>query len=119
MKTTRMSRVNSEIQKHIAEIISKFDDSEISGSIISVLKVDTYADFSLTKIYISVLGDESKKYNIVSKLNNNKKTIRFELAHAMRFRTVPDILFVADEFEEKSQRVLKLFEKIEEDHDEN
>ncbi len=118
MKTTRMSRVNSEIQKHLAEIISKFDDTEISNSIISILKVDTFSDFSLTKVYISVLGAEEKKYSIAAKLNENKKTIRYDLAHAMRLRVVPDIMFIADEFEEKSQRVLKLFEKIEEEHNE-
>lgn len=118
MKTTRINRVNSEIQKHLAEIIAKFDDSEISGSLISILKVETYADFSMTKVYISVFGDAEKKYKIAAKLNENKKTIRYELAHAMRLRVVPEIMFIADEFEEKSQRVLKLFEKIEEEHNE-
>lgn len=119
MKTTRMSRVNSEIQKHLADIIARFDDSEISSTLISILKVDTYADFSLTKIYISVYGGEEKKQSIVSKLNANKKTIRYDLAHSMRFRTVPDIMFIADEFEEKSERVLKLFEQIEGENNEN
>lgn len=118
MKTTRMNRVNSEIQKHLAEIIARFDDLEISTSLISILKVDTFSDFSLTRVYISVFGDAEKKYKIVSKLNENKKTIRYELAHAMRLRVVPEIQFIADEFEEKSQRVLKLFKEIEEDHNE-
>ena len=36
----------------------------------------------------------------------------------MKIRVVPEIMFIADEFEEKSQRVLKLFEKIEEEHNE-
>lgn len=118
MKAIKMNRVNSEIQKHLSEIISRFDDSEISSSIISVLSVETYADFSLSKIYISVLGNEEKKYQIVKKLNENKKTIRFELAHKVRLRTVPDLLFIADEFEQKSQHILKLFEKIEGENDE-
>ena len=60
--------VNSEIQKHLAEIIARFDDSEISGSLISILKVETYADFSMTKVYISVFGDAEKKYKIAAKL---------------------------------------------------
>lgn len=118
MKSTRMERVNSEIQKYLAEIISRFDDSLIANNIISILKVDTYADLSLTKVYISVLGQESKKYDVAAKLNSNKKQIRFELAHKMRLRTIPDLLFIADEFEEKSERILKLFETIEGDKNE-
>ena len=31
----------------------------------------------------------------------------------MRIKNVPDLLFIVDEFEEKSSRVLKLFETIE------
>ena len=119
MKGQRMQRVDSEIQKNLARIIGDFDDVEIATTIISIMKVETFSDFSLTKIYISVFGDEAKKKRVVSKLNENKKTIRYELAHTMRLRVVPDLLFVVDNFEEKTERVLKLFEKIEEEkHDE-
>ena len=115
MKGQRMQRVDSEIQKNLARIISEFDDVEIATTIVSILKVETFSDFSLTKIYISVYGDEAKKKKVVAILNENKKTIRYELAHSMRLRVVPDLLFVVDNFEEKSERVLKLFEKIEEE----
>lgn len=119
MKGVRMNRVDSEIQKQLAKIISNLDDTEISTTIISILKVETFPDFSLSKIYISVLGDDEKKYRVVAKLNENKKTIRYELAHAIRFRVVPDLMFIADEFEQKAERVLKLFEKIEENDNGN
>lgn len=118
MKANRMNRVDSEIQKNLAKIISNFDDSEIATTIISILKVETFADFSLTKVYISVYGTEEKKYRVVSKLNENKKTIRYELAHSMKLRTVPDLIFIVDTFEEKSEKVLKLFEKLEEENPE-
>lgn len=118
MKPNRMNRINSEIQKHLAEIISNLDDEELSTGIISILKVETFADLSLSKIYISALGSDEKKYRVVQKLNDNKKTIRYELAHKMRIRTIPELLFIADEFEQKSQRILKLFEQIEGESDE-
>lgn len=120
MKGTRMGRIDSEVQKHLAKIISEFDNSELSSSIISILKVETFSDFSLSKIYISVLGDDEKKNRVVAILNENKKTIRYKLAHTMKLRVVPDLLFIVDDFEEKSARVLKLFETIEaEEHSSN
>lgn len=115
MTTKRMSRVDSEIQKELSLIISRLDDAEITSSIFSITKVDTFADFSLAKIYVSVFGDEEKKNNLVAKLNQNKKTLRYELAHKMRFRTVPDLTFILDDTEEKAERILKLFETIEGD----
>ena len=57
------------------------------------VKVETFSDLSLSKIYISVFGDDAKKKSIVSKLNENKKTIRFELAQSMNLRAVPVLDF--------------------------
>lgn len=113
MKSNRIERIDSEIQKHLANIISKLDNEEISSTIVSILKVETFADLSLSKIYISAYGDLDEKKKIVDILNNNKKTIRYKLAHLMRIKNVPDLLFIVDEFEEISSRVLKLFETIE------
>ena len=51
----------------------------------------------------------------IEKLNDNQKSIRFELAHKLRLRTVPELHFVVDEVEEKAERIMKLFEQIEGD----
>ncbi|MBQ7918039.1 MAG: 30S ribosome-binding factor RbfA [Clostridia bacterium] len=109
----RMSRVDAEIQKSLASIISKFDDIDFATSLISVMKVETTADFSFAKVYVSVLGEKEKKTRIVKKLNDNKKTIRYDLAHSLKMRNVPELSFIVDEVEEKAERILKLFEKIE------
>ena len=113
MANNRMSRVNSEIQKSLMNIISRFDDEDISSALISIMKVDTFADFSMSKIYVSVLGSEDQKKNVVSKLNLNKKSIRYDLAHSLKLRNVPELMFIVDDIEERAERVLKLFDKIE------
>lgn len=115
MTNKRMSRVDAEIQKALANIISRLDDVKISGSLVSIMKVETFADFSMAKVFVSVLGDKSKKVLVVDKLNENKKTIRYELAHSVKLRNVPELLFIVDEVEERAEKVLKLFEQIEGD----
>ena len=94
MTNKRMSRVDAEIQKSLAEIISKFDDVNISGTLVSIMKVDTTSDFSMAKVYVSVLGDKSKKALVVKKLNENQKTIRYDLAHKLKLRTIPELTFI-------------------------
>lgn len=113
MANTRMSRIDSEIQKALAGIISKFDDIEISNALISIMKVETFSDFSMSRVYVSVFGDEAKKKAVVAKLNENKKTIRYELAHKVKMRAVPELVFIIDDVEEKAERIMKLFEQIE------
>lgn len=115
MANQRMSRVNGEVQKALASIISKFDDSELSNALISIMKVDTYSDFSYAKVYVSVFGDQSKKQLIVKKLNDNQRAIRYELAHKVKMRVVPELHFIVDDVEEKAERMMKLFEQIEGD----
>ena len=115
MANQRMSRVNGEVQKALASIISKFDDSELSNALISIMKVDTYSDFSYAKVYVSVFGDQSKKQMIVKKLNDNQRAIRYELAHKVKMRVVPELHFIVDDVEEKAERMMKLFEQIEGD----
>ena len=119
MANNRMSRVNSEIQKSLMKIISHFDDEEIASAMISIMKVDTFSDFSMSKIYVSVFGGEEQKNRVVSKLNQNKKSIRYELAHSIRMRNVPELVFIVDDVEERAEKVLKLFDKIEAELKEN
>lgn len=119
MANNRMSRVNSEIQKSLMQIISHFDDEEIATAMISIMKVDTFSDFSMAKVYVSVFGGEKQKKSVVLKLNQNKKSIRYELAHKLRLRNVPELMFIVDDVEERAERVLKLFDKIEADLKEN
>ena len=115
MANNRMSRVNSEVQKSLMTIISHFDDEDIATAMISIMKVDTFSDFSMSKVYVSVFGDANKKKMVVDKLNKNKKSIRYELAHSLRMRNVPELMFIVDDVEERAERVLKLFDKIEAD----
>lgn len=118
MVTKRMSRVDSEIQKELSQIILKLDDIDITSTIFSITKVETFADFSMAKIYVSVFGDYEKKNLFVSKLNHNKKMLRYDLAHKIRFRNVPDLMFILDETEERAERLNKLFEQIEGENNE-
>ena len=113
MAKNRMERVDAEIQKALANIISKFDDIDFATSLISIMKVETTSDFSFSKIFVSVLGDNEKKTRIVKKLNDNKKTIRYDLAHQLKMRNVPELSFIVDEVEEKAEKILKLFKQIE------
>lgn len=112
----RMHRVDAEIQKALAEIISRFDDSEIRSTLVSVMKVETFSDLSMSKIFVSVYGNDEKKQNIINKLNNNKKQIRYDLAHKVKLRIVPDLLFVIDDLEEKADKIMRLFKTIEGDN---
>ena len=78
-------------------------------------KITQITDPAIKLLFGTELSDKDIYTNDTysEKLNENKKTIRFELAHKIKLRNVPDLMFIVDDVEEKAARVLKLFEQIE------
>ena len=114
----RMERINSELQKAIADIIAnKLRNPELEGIIISITDVDTAADLSYAKVLVSVLGDSYTKDIVLTVLNNAKSFIRKELMHMVRLRTMPNLEFSLDESYEKGQKIIKLIDQISGDED--
>ena len=112
MANIRMSRINGEIQKAIAEVVSKMNNPEIDGLIISIVDVDTAADLSLAKVAVSVLSNDQTKDLVVAHLNKAKNFIRHEVMRMVRLRTMPDLVFTKDDSYEKSQKIMSLIEKV-------
>lgn len=113
MANIRMSRVNSEIQRAVAEIINnKLRNPNLDGYIISVVDVDTAPDLSAARVYISVLSTNETKTLVLSEIMRSKSYIKKELMHMVRLRRVPELEFVLDDTYEKSQRILGLFDQI-------
>ena len=107
-----MSRINGELQKAIAETITKLNNPELEGLIISIVDVDTAADLGVAKVAVSVLSSDNTKDLVVALLNKAKSFIRHEVMRMVRLRTMPDLIFIKDDSYEKSQKLMSLFEKV-------
>ena len=111
MPNVRMSRINAEIQKHVAGIIDKkLSHPNLSGVLITVLHVDTTPDILQCTISVSVYGGDDKV--VIDTLNAARSYVRFELGKQMRLRTVPELKFVLDTTYQYSQHMNDLFESI-------
>lgn len=113
MANIRMSRINGELQKALADVINnRLNNPDLDGLIISVVDVDTTPDLSMCKVAISVLsGNETKKL-AVQELNRAKNFIRHEVMRIVRLKSIPEFVFELDESYEKGQKLLNLIDKI-------
>lgn len=108
----RMIRINDEIKKEVAEIIrSELKDPRI-GAITSVLKVDTTNDLKFCKVYVSILGDKTKKEEVMQVLKNASGFIRKQVAMKINLRNTPEFKFELDESLEYSIRISKLIDEV-------
>ena len=110
--SVKSSRVNSEVQREIAELIrSEIKDPRISP-MTSVTKVDVTTDLKYCKVYISVFGDESSKEDTLAGLKKASGFIRSQLAKRINLRNTPELTFIYDDSMEYGMYMSNLIDKV-------
>ena len=99
---TRMIRINDELARELANIIR----------MTSVIKVETTADLKYCKVFISVLGNEEDKANVMKGLKNASGFMRHLLAERVNLRNTPELIFKLDDSVEYAIKMDKLIREI-------
>lgn len=109
MKTNnRLTRINDEIKRELSIIVrSELKDPRL-GVITTVLKAETTNDLKHCKVYVSVLGDDDKKNEVIEGLKNASGFIRKEMARRVNLRNTPEFKFELDNSLEYSIKMSKL-----------
>ena len=125
MKKIRTERIGAEIQKELSKIIrDDLNDPRLSDTAtVSVIEVRVTNDLSFADCYISVLGDSSKKDDVIEALNQAKGYIKLLIGDRMRLRSMPEFRFKLDESIEygayMDKRIKETIEKDERSHQED
>ena len=90
-------KINDEVRRVLAQIISGgIKDPRIS-SMTSVLAVEVAPDLKTCKVWVSVYGDAQKKQETMEGLNSASGFIRGELARRVNLRNTPQLRFILDD----------------------
>ena len=110
---TRPDRLASEYQKAIYEIITKKLKNPLITEMVSITDVDVSPDAKHAKIFLSIYStNEERKKTTYSEIVKSAKQIRYELAHMVRAKYVPELHFTTDGTMEYGDKMDKLFIKI-------
>ena len=120
MKSLRAERLSAEYQKAVYEVIStthNYKTDKLRG-LCRVTKAGVSPHLKNAKIYISVLGKNAEESaETFAAISEHAGFIRYELAHMMQMRTVPELHFLRDgtmEYGDKIDRIIKEIHKEEE-----
>ena len=110
METTRQNKISRLLQKELSEIFL-LQTKAMPGILISVSAVRISPDMSIERVYLSVFPSE-KAEEMVKNINENMKSIRFELGTRVRhqLRIIPELKFFVDDsldYIEKIDSLLK------------
>lgn len=112
MASHREERINEEVKRELTTVIRDIKDPRVKAGMVSVLKTVVTKDLKFCKVYISVLGNEENKKNVLSGLESAKGYIRRQVADNLRLRITPQFNFVIDNSLEEGDRILKIMNNL-------
>ena len=111
MKSVRIDRINSELQKAISHIIdNELRDPQINA-IISVSEVETTPDLSYARVYITSIGNTPKE-EVLNRIKGAAGFIRGKLSKAVKLRITPRLEFLIDSSKEYATKIDDILSKI-------
>ena len=109
--TPRIARLRELMKKEVSEILQReMKDPRIG--FVSVTDVELSADLRHAKVFVSIFGDAAAKTKTMEGLVSAQVFVRTELAHRIRLRRIPEVLFRLDESIERGARVNRLLRQV-------
>ncbi len=82
------------------------------GVITSVIKTETTTDLKYCKVYVSILGDDEKKQEVMSVLKGASGFMRSLIARRINLRITPELHFILDDSLDYSFKIDKILKDI-------
>jgi len=108
----RIERVNSLIRHELCELLQRQVKDPRLGNFITITAVDTSADMKYAKVFVSRMGSQEEKQEMLSVLASASGFFRRELTKRLRMRRVPELNFQWDDSFERGERVSRLIDQI-------
>ncbi|HVR99369.1 MAG TPA: 30S ribosome-binding factor RbfA [Thermoanaerobaculia bacterium] len=114
----RTGRVGDQIRAELSDLLLRHvQDPRVR--LASVTDVEVSPDLRRAVVKVSVLGEEAQRLETVEALRHARGYLRTELAHRMRTRVTPELIFELDRGAEYSQRISEILESLDDGRDES
>ena len=111
MKSVRIERINSELQKAISHIIDNDIRDPQIDAIIGVSSVETTPDLAYSRVYITSFGNTPSD-EVLARIKGAAGFIRGKLSKMVKLRITPRLEFLLDTSEEYSSKINKILNTI-------
>jgi len=110
---SRGDKIRKAMMREVSDIIAReLKEPVLANQIISVTDVDISPDNRHARVYVSILGDETKRNEIMEALVESQPKIRQHVGQRIRLRYTPEIEIRYDDSLERGSRVTELLNQI-------
>ncbi|NTU93646.1 MAG: 30S ribosome-binding factor RbfA [Chlorobiaceae bacterium] len=108
----RTEKVSSLLQRELGDILQK--SLPRSGPLVTVVDVKITPDLGIARAYVSVIGPDKSREEVMEHLRAETKSIRKELSSRIRhhFRRIPELEFFEDRLFEQASRIEELLKSV-------
>ena len=111
MASNRINRINEEIQKSLADALRTVKDPRVSGTMISITRVEATPDLRYAKVYVSFL-EEDKAAEAMKGLKSAGGYLRREVGNDLKLRYTPELVWALDDSITYGAKMLKLINSL-------
>ncbi len=108
----RSERTSKLIQREISALLEREVNDPRLSKFVSVTEVTLSPDLMHAKVYVSTLGSEMNKEDLLAGFDKASGFLRKELAAHLRLRQIPELSFHYDDSIERGARLLKLMSEL-------
>jgi ribosome-binding factor A len=113
----RSERTSKLIQREISGLLEREVNDPRLIKFVSVTQVTLSPDLKHAKVYVSTLGTEINKKDLLAGFNKASGFLRKELASHLRLKQIPELSFYYDDSIERGARLLELIGELSTDED--
>lgn len=107
----RTDRVSDLLRAELAELLLR-EVHDPRVKLATVTAVDVSPDLRRAVVRISALGEDQQRQETIAGLRHARGFLRTELAHRLRLRATPELVFELDRGAEHSQQISDLLESL-------
>ena len=108
----RSERTGKLIQREISVLLEREVNDPRLSKFVSVTEVTLSPDLMHAKVYVSTLGSEMNKEDLLAGFNKASGFLRKELATHLRLKQMPELSFHYDDSIERGARLLELMGEL-------
>jgi len=108
----RSERTSKLIQREISALLEREVNDPRLSKFVSVTEVILSPDLMHAKVYVSTLGSEMNKEDLLAGFDKASGFLRKELAAHLRLRQMPELSFHYDDSIERGARLLELMGEL-------
>ena len=107
----RLERVNEIIRRELSEIVRR--EVVFTAPLVTIQSADITPDLKTCHIYVSVIGTEEQKHEVITRLLDKRKLLQAMLMKRVVLKYTPQLHFQIDKALERGDRIMQILDEIE------